>query len=1012
MGALEQLQSLFRELFQYDCADLDFGIYRLLRLKRDDVEAFLTEQLPRRVDEAFRGAAGEERGKLESELAELAARIRKDVSDDAILADGAIAAEYHDVPVRAARQLIDRYEAARESLRAIQVSEEQRAEVFNHLYAFFSRYYEAGDFIPKRRYGTREAYAVPYNGEEVLFHWANKDQHYVKTAEAFRDYAFTVDGLGGQYRVRFVLTAASVPPGNVKGDTRYFFPVTSEVEYDQASRTLRIPFHYRLPSEKEIETLGKNSKLQEALLQATLPKLLKAVPDDGLHAKLAEVVEQREDESVSYLLKRLRHFCRRNTTDYFIHKDLAGFLTRELEFYLKDQVLHLADLEADLASKQRTLRVIRQLAGEIITFLAQIEEVQKRLFEKKKFVLRIDYLVPIKNVPRELWKEVLANAAQLDDWKRLFAIEPKKDLFNKHGKVNEHFLSEHPTLVVNTAHFDADFTEQLLLAFDDLDDATDGLLIHSENYQALQLMQRNYAARIDCIYIDPPFNTGTDEFVYKDRYQHGSWLSMIGGRLAPAAALLSANGLFTCSLDDVESANLVQLLNALPRWRHLGEFVWRTRNTDNRVKSRLSVDHEYIHVYATGTSHLAGRLIDRSDFTNPDNDPRGPYTTDPLTGKANAKERPNLHFVVVNPETGDRYPPDPDFGWITDPKGFRDLIDAKLVAWPANPKTGKPRKKRFLSEMGERAPISSLGISIKQGEGNQDLSSLFGTKLLNFPKPVSVMKTVVDACSEAGSRVLDFFAGSGTTGQAVIELNRCTSRAPRRFVLVEAADYFDRILCPRVQKVIFAPEWEDAKPKRYCNAEEVARSPRLVKVLRVEGYEDALHNVATEKTLGRQATRANAQKMTVGNDVHRLSYLLRLPLEASATMLDLAALEHPFDYAIEVLTEDGPRVQSVDLAETFNWLYGLHAQRVETWRNPEDQRKYRVIKARNREDHRVLVLWRDMNNLDPVVERQFLEAKLNEEAPFDEVLINGDTATPGLRSLDVLFKRLMEEGET
>jgi len=154
MGALEQLQSLLRDLFQYDCADLDFRIYRLLRLKRDDVEAFLGEQLPRRVDEAFRGAAGEERGKLEKELAELAARIRKEVSEEALLADGAIVPD-------------------------------------------FSRYYEAGDFIPKRRYGAREAYAVPYNGEEVLFHWANKDQHYVKTAEAFRDYAFTVDGLGG-----------------------------------------------------------------------------------------------------------------------------------------------------------------------------------------------------------------------------------------------------------------------------------------------------------------------------------------------------------------------------------------------------------------------------------------------------------------------------------------------------------------------------------------------------------------------------------------------------------------------------------------------------------------------------------------------------------------------------------------------------------------------------------------------------------------------------------------------
>jgi len=129
-------------------------------------------------------------------------------------------------------------------------------------------------------------------------------------------------------------------------------------------------------------------------------------------------------------------------------------------------------------------------------------------------------------------------------------------------------------------------------------------------------------------------------------------------------------------------------------------------------------------------------------------------------------------------------------------------------------------------------------------------------------------------------------------------------------------------------------------------------------------------------------------------------------------MLNLAALEHPFDYTIEVLTEAGPHAQTVDLVETFNWLYGLHVQRLETWRNPQDERKYRVVKARNRDDRRVLVLWRDMANLDPVVERKFLEVKLKDEAPFDEMLINGDAATPGFGSLDALFKQLMEEGET
>ncbi len=274
--------------------------------------------------------------------------------------------------------------------------------------------------------------------------------------------------------------------------------------WDETSRTLRLPFYYRLPTEKEVEQHGRNSKLQESILQSAAPKILDAIPDASLRAALSATVEGKDEQAISILVKRLRHFARRNTTDYFIHRNLEGFLKQELEFYLKDQVLHLADIEGDIQGKLRTVHVIRQLAEQIIAFLAQIETVQKKLFEKRKFVLKTDYLIPIKGVPRELWQEVLTTGAQVEDWKRLFAIEPKRDLFNETGEVNEQFLEEHPTLVVNTAHFTPDFTERMLTPFEDLDEATDGLLIHSENYQALRFLERKYAGKIKCIYIDPP----------------------------------------------------------------------------------------------------------------------------------------------------------------------------------------------------------------------------------------------------------------------------------------------------------------------------------------------------------------------------------------------------------------------------------------------------------------------------------------------------------------------------
>lgn len=1113
MDALRQLQNLLRELFQLDLADLDFGLYRLLHLKRNEVEAFLTEQLPNRVKKAFQQVAGDESATVEKELSQIAERIREEIADDALLESGQINPEYQKTKVKKARTLLQEYQGKREQLKTVLVTEAQQTEVYNHLYAFFSRYYEAGDFIPRRRYGAREAYAAPYNGEETFFHWANKDQHYVKTGESFRDYAFSVDTVTGTYRVRFVLTEASLPPGNTKGDTRYFFPIPDQEatftptpslshQRERGSRTngssgahmsapggtdtasrypstaggyglnimstplvggdiskstapplaggdlskstapppvrgdlskstapplvggdkgegvrvageFRLPFHYRLPTEQEVIAYGRNSRLQEGILQNTLPRIMETVPDPVLQAALSTTVEQKDDQEISLLLKRLRHFCRRNTTDYFIHKNLEGFLKQELEFYLKDQVIHLADLEGDLDGKLRTLRVIRQLAEEITTFLAQIEEVEKRLFEKHKFVLRTDYLVPIKEAPQELWKEIIENREQVEAWKALFAIEPEKNLFNEKGEVNLYFLEQHPTLVVNTAHFKREFKERLLQSFDDLDEATDGLLVHSENYQALRFLERKYAGKVKCIYTDPPYNTGSDEFIYKDRYRHSSWLAMMDERLRVAARLLHKKAILMVSCDDNELERLRLCVSAYGELFGLASIlVWKSRLfTDARPTTGISRDHEYVVLWGVDpTARFRGATKDILKYSNPDNDPRGPWTSCSLLGKATKARRPNLHYPFENSDTGQIYESPPNTGWICAKDTMLANIQEKRILWPKK-LAGRPRLKVYLLELkSDFMGFPSIIDDVFTSHGTVELRELFGAQVYSFPKPSNLVSRLIEQASDIGSTALDFFSGSGCTGHAVINLNR-EDGGKRKFILVEMGQYFDDLILQRIQRAMYAPVWKDCKPKRSPSKEEVERSPRLVKVLRLEGYEDALHNLVTEETLKREGPRAEAHKKVLGEDAYRLSYLVRLPLDASATMLNLSALEHPFDYTLEVLTENGPRVETVDLVETFNYLYGLHVERLETWMNPKDKRAYKVVKARDGNRRRVLVLWRDMEGFDPVVERQFLEKKFKAEDPFDEMLINGDTATPGAKSLDALFKGLLMEGE-
>lgn len=1051
---LEKLQELLRSLFQFELSDLDFGIYRLFRIKQDELKAFIDRQLPETVERAFAGVASSDTRTLTAEVARLAERVRTEIDPHALLDNGAIKQEFRNINAARIKELVLDYETKKAKLDAVRVTEEQKLDVYNHLFNFFSRYYDAGDFIPKRFYGGRDRYAVPYNGAETYFHWANKDQHYVKTAEAFRDYAFTVEALGGPFRVRFVITAANVPKDNTKGDRRYFFPLPADATYDQETRTFRLPFHYRLPTATEVKggngpSAGEDDdegqpkrlngdKLQEAVLQAALPDVLAAVPEPALAGALGEVINREAVESdgaepMSLLMKRCRHFTRRNTSDYFIHKNLQKFLTEELEFYIKDQILHIGDLEGDFEGKRRMLRAFRQVAADLIAFLSQIEDVQLRLFEKRKFVLRADYLVTVANIPKPLRKEILdpqRGAKQLAEWKRLYAFDECAELLGWKGKLTEAFLQRHPTLVVNTANFDAEFRDVLLESIEDLEAVTDGLVVKSENYQALRLLAPSFWERIKCIYIDPPYNTASDEFVYKDQYQHSSWLAMMAQRMERARDLMHRTGAVLVSLDDNEAYEFRLLMRSLfQEDNFVCNFVRRRRMATGMRSEPISPDHEYVVAYARSKPEvgLTGKFQTPENY--PFEDHKGRYASTDLTVGMTKEMRPNQFYALRNPESGKEYWPPDSRVWRFEPATMESHVSAGDIIWPdqRSDRMTRPRfKTRYDPSNPQVRPISTwidteasaddqteVLVGGLNQQGTKELRDLFGTQLLQYPKPVSFIRALLDVALGTDGWVMDFFAGSGTTAQAILELNREDGQA-RRFLLAEMGSHFDAVVIPRLQKVIGFPAWGDGRPVRVGNGDETTQRGIVLKILRLESYEDALHNLTAGETLARSDVRAAAYAETVGAETYRLQYLARLPLAESASMLQLDKLEHPFDYTLEILTDEGPQTQTVDLVETFNYLLGLDVQRLETWHNAKDApqgqpRRYRIVKGRDRRGKRVLVAWRDMTELDPKAEREFLEARLKREEPFDRRLINGDSATPGFESLDGLFKQLMTE---
>jgi adenine-specific DNA-methyltransferase len=906
---LNKLKAILREMFQLDQADLDFGIYRIMNQKREEIEQFLGRDLLPQVKTAFAQFEGEDLQAVRDELDKL----KKTLDDAGVVAETS-----------------PKYQALQAKLSSSVDVSALENEVFSQLTNFFRRYYQGGDFLSLRRYKAG-VYAIPYEGEEVKLHWANADQYYIKSSENFRDYTFK---LPSGKRAHFKLVDASTEQNNKKeqaGKERRFILV-EDTPLVVDNGELYIRFEYRVADES-----SKQATLNDAAVQAII-----AAAGEEWKRELSALAPTEKNARRTLLEKHLNDYTAKYSFDYFIHKDLGGFLRRELDFFIKNEILFIDDLDTDhVRASISKVKVIKEIGHKVIAFLEQLENFQKKLWLKKKFVVETGYCCTLDKVPEELYPAIVENKAQIAEWEKLGFLttegteehreKQEENLFSgldspsdseglplrtsASSAVNSDFLKANPFLVLDTAFYDQEFTEKLLASFDSLEAATDGLLVHSENFQALNLMLERYRGQVKCTYIDPPYNTGGDDFIYKDNYQHSSWATLLADRVSLGLNLLNDNGVFLCSLDDLE-APIIRMIVSCNSLTRLGEFVWKTRNTDNRIITNFSQDHEYIHVWAR--TNIAGRIIDRSDFKNADNDPRGPYVTDPLTGKANATQRPNLHYYITNPETGDQYPPDPDFGWITNEVGFLALLHDNRIYWPSNPITGKPRKKRFLEEMAERAPVSSLEIKIKQGEGNQDLINLFNSKKLNFPKPTSVIQRAIDFTSTRTGVILDFFAGSGTTAHAVINQNR-EDNGNRKYILVEMGEHFDAVLKPRIQKVVYSKDWKDGKP--------VSRqgSSHLFKYIRLESYEDALNNLQLKRTPEQGSLLDQHDKL---REQYMLSYMLDVESAGSASLLNIDSFTNPFNYRMNIARGNETKETVVDLVETFNWLLGIKVLRI------------------------------------------------------------------------------------
>ena len=287
--------------------------------------------------------------------------------------------------------------------------------------------------------------------------------------------------------------------------------------------------------------------------------------------------------------------------------------------------------------------------------------------------------------------------------------------------------------------------------------------------------------------------------------------------------------------------------------------------------------------------------------------------------------------------------------------------------------------------------------------GSRILNNILERNKFSYPKSIHTVRDCIDAAlnNEPHGTVLDYFAGSGTTAHAIINLNR-EDNGQRKFILVEMGDYFGTVLLPRVKKVTYTPEWKDGKLTRYATPEEADRSPRIIKYMRLESYEDALDCIEFDADLGQMRLDERIED-------YLIKYMLKWETRGSATLLNADKLTRPFSYKLRSHANGATRERTADVAETFNYLLGLNVRTRRVY--DDDGRRYLVYCGETREapGKEVAVIWRDTDGWtkdDHERDRAFI-AENNLMAGADTAYINGASCISGATELAPLFHARM-----
>ncbi len=721
-----------------------------------------------------------------------------------------------------------------------------REEFFDKLYDFFKRYFsETGSVFFVKTSPYQKIYERIYSPDkDVALFWKTHMLYYVKSDILFKSMEVEISD-------------------EKLGIFKFYFDV-GELEGKKNNEKRQLVFTFKelkRDNENNIPTIVLSVQYSQGGKKTNINNILKAI-------KQTDNTLRINDEIIE---KAIRVFKKQSEVDFFINKDAKKFLREQLDLYLHQLLL----TEENIFSQRRLdqIKTIQKYALKIIDFISQFEDELVKIWNKPKFALNANYVITLDRLKPEIIRKIAKHPnlkEQIKEWQQLGIVDKdfKFEQVFEDNLLGNTLSEKYKHLPIDTKYF-KDLELEILEQFDNLDEALDGRLIKSENYQALITLLPKYREKVQTIYIDPPYNTGSDGFPYKDSYKHSSWLTMMENRLKIARGLLEEDGVIFVSIDDHEVNNLTALLNTIfEESNKITTFCWEKTHHFGRQKKNFWTNRDFIICYAKELYSSSGELknllvenikteLEDAPLYNASNSPieltfppgsvkfnipDGTYkkSTDekytllqPVTIKQGRNINPlKLKFrsrwsqkrIIEELRKGTTF-------WVKSRKFAIRAIYAKENTFSiiapkqiiyTNPNIPFCTKDRFGNKVGTNE------------EASEELKRLFGSTLYSYPKPVSLVMYLISLnAKNKNIYILDFFAGSGTTAHAVLKLNK-EDNGKRKFLLIDMAEYFYTVMIPRLKKIAYSFNWKDGNPQDNDG------TSLFFKYYELEQYEDTL----------------------------------------------------------------------------------------------------------------------------------------------------------------------------